>query len=210
MLTKKPVGIFLILFSVFVLGACSSTIDVPTPLQVEATQTLPATKTLATINSAPTETSTDSPTETAVEEKPVTPIAALTKAVPASPLADVLSVSVSGGENAYQFSVEIHSPDTGCEQYADWWEVVTQDGELIYRRILAHSHVGEQPFTRSGGPVPISADTIVIVRAHMHPGGYGGTSFQGSINGGFEGIQLEPDFGENLDKVDPLPSGCGF
>jgi len=70
-------------------------------------------------------------------------------------LADVLSVEVTGSPNAYQFSVKIASPDTGCEQYADWWEVLSEDGQLLYRRILLHSHVNEQPFVRSGGPVNI-------------------------------------------------------
>jgi hypothetical protein len=44
-------------------------------------------------------------------------------------VADVISVDVSGNEGAYQFSVGIRSPDTGCDQYADWWEVITGDGE---------------------------------------------------------------------------------
>ena len=79
--------------------------------------------------------------------------------------ANVLSVQVTGNPGAYQFAVEIASPDTGCEQYADWWEVVSQDGQLLYRRILLHSHVDEQPFTRSGGPVEVAADELVYVRA---------------------------------------------
>ncbi|MGA9190363.1 MAG: hypothetical protein WBZ24_01400, partial [Anaerolineales bacterium] len=67
--------------------------------------------------------------------------------------ARVISVDVSGEEGAFTFAVEIASPDTGCDRYADWWEVVTPNGDLLYRRILLHSHVDEQPFARSGGPV---------------------------------------------------------
>ena len=85
-----------------------------------------------------------------------------------APAADVIGVQVSGAPGAYQFNVTIKSPDTGCQQYADWWEVVSEDGRLLYRRVLLHSHVDEQPFTRSGGPVPIQADTVVWVRAHEH------------------------------------------
>jgi hypothetical protein len=124
--------------------------------------------------------------------------------------AHVRSVSASGEANAYRFSVEISSPDLGCEQYADWWEVVDEDGELIYRRILAHSHVTEQPFTRSGGPIDIDADQVVWVRAHMNPHGYGGAALMGSVNAGFQPAELPADFASDLDQAPPLPEGCAF
>ncbi len=124
--------------------------------------------------------------------------------------ADVVSISVSGEPGEYNFSVTVSSPDQGCSQYADWWEIVSQDGELIYRRILLHGHVDEQPFTRSGGPVSIAADTIVLVRAHMHPGGYGGTALKGSLEQGFEQVELSADFAANLVETLPLPEGCNF
>ena len=124
--------------------------------------------------------------------------------------ANVRSVNASGEEAAYRFSVEISSPDLGCEQYADWWEVIDEDGNLLYRRILAHSHVSEQPFTRSGGPIAIDADAIVWVRAHMHPHGYGGAAFKGSVNSGFQPAELLQDFASELEKTPPLPDGCAF
>ena len=124
--------------------------------------------------------------------------------------ADVVSVEVAGRANAYQFSVKVASPDTGCERYADWWEVVTEDGQLVYRRILAHSHSGEQPFTRSGGPVDIAPDAVVWVRAHMHPGGYGGSVFRGSVQDGFRQAQPAADFAAGLDDAAPQPDGCAF
>ncbi len=124
--------------------------------------------------------------------------------------ANVLSVQVTGDPGAYQFAVEIASPDTGCEQYADWWEVVSQDGQLLYRRILLHSHVDEQPFTRSGGPVDIAADEVVYVRAHMNTVGYGGAVLKGAAQSGFEPVEVEAGFGSGLERVQPQPENCAF
>lgn len=125
----------------------------------------------------------------------------------------VQDVKVSGNENAYSFAVTLKSPDIGCEQYANWWEVISADGNtLIYRRILGHSHVEEQPFTRSGGKVAISVNTEVIIRAHMHPTGYGEgkIAMKGSGANGFVAIDMIADFGGDLEGVIPQPSGCAF
>jgi hypothetical protein len=124
--------------------------------------------------------------------------------------ADVIAVQASGQPGAYQFNVGIRSPDKGCAQYADWWEVVSMDGKLLYRRVLLHSHVDEQPFTRSGGPVPIQADTVVWVRAHMNTGGYGGVAFKGSVKAGFKQAVPDAQFATGLAKQAPLPDGCDF
>jgi hypothetical protein len=124
--------------------------------------------------------------------------------------ADVVNVEIDGIPGYYTFHVTIQSPDTGCDQYADWWEVVSTDGILIYRRILAHSHVSEQPFTRPGGNVKISRDQVVIIRAHMNNSGYGGKVMVGSVKFGFQQKPHEPGFAESLGKKDPLPEGCGF
>jgi len=126
------------------------------------------------------------------------------------PVADVISVDVSGEEGSYTFSVGIRSTDEGCQQYADWWEVISEEGDLLYRRILLHSHVGEQPFVRSGGPVKIAADSVVWVRAHMNPGGYGGVVWKGSFAGGFSPAELDPGFAARLAETPPLPGDCAF
>ena len=128
--------------------------------------------------------------------------------------ADVIAVKASGNPGAYSFSVTVQSPDTGCDQYANWWEVLDENGKLLYRRILFHSHVDEQPFTRSGGVVPIDENTTVLVRAHMHyPNdtyGYGGTVFKGTPADGFEAVDLPADFASELEQTPPLPDGCAF
>ncbi len=125
-------------------------------------------------------------------------------------IASVTEVKISGDENAYSFSVTVSSPDTGCEQYADWWEVIDTDGNLIYRRVLAHSHVEEQPFTRSGGPVAISKTTEVYVRAHMNNTGYGTAVLEGSVANGFTVAQLDKTFAETLENSAPQPDKCAF
>lgn len=127
-----------------------------------------------------------------------------------APQADVVQVSASGEGRSYRLSVTLESPDTGCEQYADWWEVITLEGDLVYRRILAHSHVDEQPFTRSGGPVSVAADQAVIVRAHMSNGGYGGQVMRGSVAEGFSADMLEASFAEGVAERAPRPDGCAF
>ena len=122
-------------------------------------------------------------------------------------LAHVSGVTTSGTS----WSVTIESEETGCDQYADWWEVTSADGETLhYRRILAHSHVDEQPFTRSGGPVNVGEDDEVVVRAHMHPNGYGGRAWRGTAAGGFTEVELEDGFGAQLETAEPQPSGCAF
>ena len=157
----------------------------------------------------PTQTATFVPPTTTPEpEVPTATLPPEDDAVVA--LADVISVEASGEPGAYRFSVGIRSPDTGCDQYADWWEVVSEEGELIYRRVLLHSHVDEQPFVRSGGPINIEADTVVWVRAHMNTGGYGGAAFRGSVGEGFAEAALDVAFAAELEGEPPLPDGCAF
>ncbi len=124
--------------------------------------------------------------------------------------ASIVSVSASGDEKSYTFNVGIESSETGCAQYADWWEVISEDGTLIYRRILAHSHVNEQPFVRSGGTIDITEGQIVIIRAHMNTSGYGTDVFKGSVSQGFTKTTLTSNFANDLANQAPLPNGCAF
>lgn len=131
---------------------------------------------------------------------------------PANPSdhAIVTSVVVSGNPGDFTFSVTVSSPDSGCEHYADWWEVLTVEGQLLYRRVLLHSHVGEQPFSRTGGPLNIKADEVVLVRAHMNDSGYGTSAMEGSFATGFESKSLAEGFAEEVEKTEPLPVNCAF
>jgi hypothetical protein len=97
--------------------------------------------------------------------------------------ADVLwvkAVYLSGDK--WQFHVTVEHPDTGWEDYADGWDVVTPDGTVLkpdpdspFTRLLLHPHENEQPFTRSQSGIVIPAGvTQVRVRAHDLVDGYGG------------------------------------
>ncbi len=82
----------------------------------------------------------------------------------------------------------IEHPNTGWEDYANGWDVVTgrgypgEDGTVLkpdpespFTRLLLHPHVDEQPFTRSQSGIVIPKDvTNVHVRAHDLVDGYGG------------------------------------
>ncbi len=129
-----------------------------------------------------------------------------------SKYAVVLSVSATGNPRNYTFTVELKSPDTGCNQYADWWEVLSEDGKLIYRRILAHSHVNEQPFKRSGSSVNALEDQVLIIRGHMHPTGYGPgkLAMKGSVKTGFKVFDIPEGFAADVEKQAPQPTGCAF
>lgn len=123
-------------------------------------------------------------------------------------LAAIEAVEVSGTAPEYIFKVTVLSPDTGCDQYADWWEVLTPGEELIYRRILTHSHVNEQPFTRQGNPVAVNANDTLIVRLHMNNTGYVRNAMKGSVQDGFEKVVLEESLGEVLEDLAPQPPKC--
>ena len=124
--------------------------------------------------------------------------------------AKVLEVEATGEAKNYTFAVTIKSRDTGCDRYADWWEVITLEGELLYRRVLLHSHVDEQPFTRTGGTVEIAPTQPVIVRVHMSDSGYSPIARQGSVENGFTEVTLPANFAMSLADREPLANNCAF
>ncbi len=97
--------------------------------------------------------------------------------------ADVVFVrALRQTDGSWTFHVTVSHPDTGWEDYADGWDVVTPDGEVLkpdpsspFTRLLLHPHVNEQPFTRSQSKIVIPEGvTEVIVRAHDLLDGFGG------------------------------------
>ncbi|MFT4738237.1 MAG: hypothetical protein ACI8QD_002817 [Cyclobacteriaceae bacterium] len=127
-----------------------------------------------------------------------------------TPFADVIAAKANSTKEGFSLTVTIESPDKGCNQYADWWEVLDEDRQLMYRRILTHSHVAEQPFSRNGESVLMNESQNIWIIAHMNNAGYGGISLFGSVKNGFRATALPEDFDASLARQTPLPTGCDF
>ena len=90
--------------------------------------------------------------------------------------ADVLDVKAScNSDSICRFDVTVKHNDEGWDHYANRWEVLSPDGEILATRVLAHPHDNEQPFTRSLANTKIPSDLHeVVVRAHDSVHEYGG------------------------------------
>ena len=150
---------------------------VPTALPA----TLPATEPIPTPSPVPSATPTalppTEPPPTSLPE-PSPPPATATGAN-----ADVLHVrAIEAADGSWTFHVTVEHLDTGWEDYADGWDVLTPDGAVFkpdpdspFSRLLLHPHENEQPFTRSQSGIVITAGvTQVLVRAHDLVDGFGG------------------------------------
>ncbi len=79
----------------------------------------------------------------------------------------------------WSFSVTLSHGDTGWDDYADGWRVVTASGEVLGTRTLYHPHVEEQPFTRSLSGVTIpDGMKEVFIEARTNTDGWGSARFQ--------------------------------
>jgi len=89
--------------------------------------------------------------------------------------ADVIKVEVvqERGEQ-WTFVVTVRHDDKDPDHWADWWIVRTPKGQELGRRVLLHSHVDEQPFTRDERVRIPREITVVVVEAHDKVHGYGG------------------------------------
>lgn len=90
-------------------------------------------------------------------------------------------------DGTYAFHVTVRHDDAGWDHYADKWQVVSEDGSIVYgERILLHPHENEQPFTRSQSGIDIPDDIeAVIVRAHDKVHGWGGAEMRIPLKGVF-------------------------
>jgi hypothetical protein len=89
--------------------------------------------------------------------------------------ADVVSVdAVHEGGGTWRFSVTVRHEDRDPDHWADWWRARTPEGRELGRRVLLHSHVDEQPFTRDERISIPAGTTVVVVEAHDKRHGLGG------------------------------------
>ena len=64
--------------------------------------------------------------------------------------------------DTWSVSVTLKHPDTGWKHYADFWQLVDENGVMVAKRVLVHPHVDEQPFTRSMGDIEIRKNQKII------------------------------------------------
>ena len=93
--------------------------------------------------------------------------------------ADVVGASVVASAGGFRFEVAVAYADEGWDHYADRWEVLAPDGEVLAVRVLAHPHENEQPFTRILAGVEIAPGLDrVRIRAHDSVHGEGGAEIE--------------------------------
>jgi len=131
---------------------------------------------------------------------------------PETGFANVIAVAVTGNENNYTFDVTLETSDIDCSHFANWFEVLTDSGELVYRRILVHPHTDAfsgNPYTRGGGPVSITSGQEVIVRGHLNDMGYVGIAMRGTVDSGFENApDITAAFAPDVASELPQPEEC--
>ncbi|QUY42107.1 AAA family ATPase [Acaryochloris marina] len=114
----------------------------------------------------------------------------------------------------YTFKANLYGPTEGCNQYVDWWEILSEDQELLDRPHFDISHDDQQPFSSTSKPIQASDNQTLLIRAHLHlenkdKSGYEARqAWKGTIKDGFEMIRLPERFATNLAKADPQPKPC--
>jgi hypothetical protein len=99
--------------------------------------------------------------------------------------ADVVAAEATESPNGtWRFDVTVRHDDEGWDHYADAWDVLTLDGEVLATRKLLHPHEYEQPFTRSlsGVEIPDGVEEVEV-RAHDSVHEYGGITLKVTLPG---------------------------
>jgi hypothetical protein len=92
---------------------------------------------------------------------------------------DIRHAEFTEQNSTWTVSTTLHHIDTGWEEYADAWRIVTVDGHVLATRVLYHPHVDEQPFTRSLNQVRLPPGlTTVFIEAHCKAHGWSNDRLQ--------------------------------
>ncbi len=80
--------------------------------------------------------------------------------------ADIVDVKIfKSGQEKFRIDASVLHADTGWDHYANKFEVLDTEGNILGTRVLHHPHVNEQPFTRSLTLTIPKSVTRVVVRA---------------------------------------------
>ena len=97
--------------------------------------------------------------------------------------ANVVDVTVDRDGRSFGFDVTLYHDDDGEDEYANWWQVETLDGDRLGRRELLHAH-STAPFTRSATIEVPEGVTCVVVRGHDQIHDYGGQAALVNLDSG--------------------------
>ncbi len=96
---------------------------------------------------------------------------------------EITNVSVNKLGMFWSVHVTIKHPDFGWDHYADGWEVLDSDGNVLGYRELMHPHVNEQPFTRALNNLVIPDGTReIFIRARCNEDGWVSETFRVALN----------------------------
>ena len=138
----------------------------------------------------------------------------------------VLKAEVSQSQPDYTLEVTIQSPDQDCNQYTNWVEMITPEGELKGREPFTQPHKDQSswPGVLTLSPDKVKPDQPLLIRAHFKGGqmnnegqfelrsylsGYTNQALKGSIQAGFhQQVRLPGNFALWLEDDPPQPTEC--
>jgi hypothetical protein len=130
---------------------------------------------------------------------------------------------------SYQVTVILQSPEQDCDDYADWWEVLSEDGSLLGRHLLEEPQGFEKPFESQAVVSVEDPNQVLIIRAHFSSdmdetfanydnelilvdeipsSKYPNQAMKGSIETGFKSVRIPRRFAAKVERQDPQPGPC--
>ena len=92
---------------------------------------------------------------------------------------EVVGAKASCVANLCTVSATLEHADSGWDHYANYWRILSPDGEEVGKRVLLHPHENEQPFTRSLGNIKVPSNVeYITIEGHDSVHGYGGPTFK--------------------------------